>query len=281
MIFDMKKNSPNEITVVHPPGVSTIKYAIRKLEESSFDHRLVNSRSSEVLEEDQAHQNLVLFSDNKIRNGIEQIALETRCDDIDDGGYRIETVQHGENKLVSVVSPDDRGILYGMLSLREKLANGKSLSDIQNKTVSPEVETRAIKFNLPWHAFREGPQSDIHLETCRDVEYWRSFLDMMAENRLNVLTLWNLHPFSYMIESDKYPEACSLSEEELAQLHSYKSKIVEKSNQLNGRKNYDRIAGEDLDEFADYVQQDMEQADRVLTISLTTALLIVIILLLL
>ncbi|GAA5520771.1 DUF4407 domain-containing protein [Aliifodinibius salicampi] len=80
---------------------------------------------------------------------------------------------------------------------------------------------------------------------------------------------------------DKIKSKASLSAEELAMLRSYKSEIVEKSNQLDGRKNYDRIAGEDLDEFADYVQQDMEQADRVLTISLTTALLVVIILLLL
>ncbi len=88
--------------------------------------------------------------------------------------------------------------------------------------------------------------------------------------------------FSKMITAiDKIESKATLSEKELAQLYAFKENIVEKSNQLNGRKDYDRIAGVDLDEFSDYVQQDMEQADRILTISLTTALLIVIILLLL
>lgn len=80
---------------------------------------------------------------------------------------------------------------------------------------------------------------------------------------------------------DKIESNATLSDKELAQLQAFKENIVEKSNQLNGRKDYDRISGVDLDEFSDYVQQDMEQADRILTISLTTALLIVIILLLL
>lgn len=88
--------------------------------------------------------------------------------------------------------------------------------------------------------------------------------------------------FSKMITAiDKIESKATLSEKELAQLYAFKENIAEKSNQLNGRKDYDRIAGVDLDEFSDYVQQDMEQADRILTISLTTALLIVIILLLL
>lgn len=88
--------------------------------------------------------------------------------------------------------------------------------------------------------------------------------------------------FNKMLSAiDKIESNATLSEKELAQLHSYKDQIVEKSNQLNGRKDYDKVQGKDLDEFTDYVQQDMEQADRVLTISLTTALLIVIILLLL
>ncbi len=80
---------------------------------------------------------------------------------------------------------------------------------------------------------------------------------------------------------DKIESTATLTEEELAQLHSYEEKIEEKSNQLNGHKDYEKVKGKDLDEFSDYVQQDMEQADRILTISLTTALLIVIILLLL
>ncbi|HLR31285.1 MAG TPA: hypothetical protein VK074_02270 [Fodinibius sp.] len=56
--------------------------------------------------------------------------------------------------------------------------------------------------------------------------------------------------------------------------------IQEKRNELNGLDGYNRIADNQLNKFANYVQQDMEQADTI-TISVTTLLLIIIILLLL
>src|SRR5690606_19519554 len=44
-----------------------------------------------------------------------------------------------------------------------------------------------------------------------------SDLDMMVENRFNALTLWNLHPFHYMIRAKNFPEATPFTDEELAQ----------------------------------------------------------------
>lgn len=64
-------------------------------------------------------------------------------------------------------------------------------------------------------------------------------------------------------------------------LAGFKNDLIEKKNELNGQDGFAKVPDNRLNDFAQYVQQDMEQADRVVTISLTTALLIVIILLLL
>lgn len=56
--------------------------------------------------------------------------------------------------------------------------------------------------------------------------------------------------------------------------------IQEKSNELNGRDGYRRVSDSQLNKFANYVQQDLEQADKTITISITTLLLIIIIILL-
>ncbi len=48
-----------------------------------------------------------------------------------------------------------------------------------------------------------------------DLKFWRAFLDQMAENRFNALTLWNLHPFIYMIRAKNFPDACPFTDEEL------------------------------------------------------------------
>jgi len=47
--------------------------------------------------------------------------------------------------------------------------------------------------------------------------FWELFLDMMVENRFNKLTLWNLHPYNYLIRTESYPEANSMSDEEFAE----------------------------------------------------------------
>ena len=60
-----------------------------------------------------------------------------------------------------------------------------------------------------------------------------------------------------------------------------RTRLQEKVDELNGQNGYTAVPDGQLNTFADYVQQDFEQADRVLTIGVTTALLIVLILLLL
>lgn len=88
--------------------------------------------------------------------------------------------------------------------------------------------------------------------------------------------------FSKMITAiDRIESEGNLSEDQIAQLHSYKLSIVEKQNELNGVDGFDEVLDEDLDDFSNFSQQFIEQANRTVTIGVTTALLILIILLLL
>lgn len=79
---------------------------------------------------------------------------------------------------------------------------------------------------------------------------------------------------------DRIDSRANLTENESAMLESYKSGITEKLNELNGQDGFDEVMDEDLDDFSDYSQQYFEQANRTVTIGVTTALLILIILLL-
>jgi hypothetical protein len=80
---------------------------------------------------------------------------------------------------------------------------------------------------------------------------------------------------------DRIESKVNLTEDETAQLQSYKFSIVEKQNELNGLDGFDEIQDEDLDDFSDYSQNSMEQANKTITLGVTTALLIILILLLL
>ncbi|PEN14813.1 hypothetical protein CRI94_00515 [Longibacter salinarum] len=80
---------------------------------------------------------------------------------------------------------------------------------------------------------------------------------------------------------DRVERTANLSEADRNGIAALRASVVEKQHELRGTHGYERVPNRQLDDFADYVQQDMEVADRSITIGLTTALLIVIILLLL
>lgn len=124
-------------------------------------------------------------------------------------GYRLERARGGS---LIASGGGERGVMYGVLDVAEQIRLGTPLSDIKERTVEAQFAFRAIKFNLPWAAYRTSPAIEQHQETCRDLKFWEAFLDMMAENRFNVLSLWSLHPFHYMVRPANFPEACPFSE---------------------------------------------------------------------
>ena len=120
-----------------------------------------------------------------------------------------------EGRHITVYGGDARGMVYGALALAEDVRHGVRLDKIQLRTETPHLPFRAIKHNLPWDSYRPSKALDQHLATTRDLAYWEAFLDMLAENRFNALTLWNLHPWPYMVKSRNFPEASPFSDHEL------------------------------------------------------------------
>jgi ribosome assembly protein YihI (activator of Der GTPase) len=80
---------------------------------------------------------------------------------------------------------------------------------------------------------------------------------------------------------DRAERMATLSAQDQKGIDALRARLQEKLDELHGQNGYEAVPAGQLDAFADYVQQDFEQADRTLTISLTTALLVVILLLLL
>ncbi len=140
-------------------------------------------------------------------------------------GYLLRRMSVNGQKRFAVIAPDDNGAMYGLLDLKMQYFAGGGLSGIIERTVNPRFPFRAIKFNLPWSPYRSGEASSIHLSVCRDLAFWRDFLDMMAENRFNVLSLWNLHPFTFMVRPANFPEACPFTDNELEQWREFWKKL--------------------------------------------------------
>jgi len=136
-------------------------------------------------------------------------------------GFRID---HSNNGNLTITAIDQFGAMYGLMELGELIAL-KGLDAVPDKTVNPRFPFRAIKVNLSWSVYGPHPARNLHAETLKDLKFWESFLDMMAENRFNAITLWNLHPFPYMIRAKNFPKACPFTDEELAEWKSLFSGI--------------------------------------------------------
>jgi len=157
---------------------------------------------------------IIVIAGEKDASSLEAVDLSDIPDSVHFEGFQLIRLSD-EDDTLAVLAKDETGAMYGVLDVAEQIRMRGSIESVEEQVSNPEVSVRAIKFNLPWSPYREGAQNDLHIDTCLDPEFWKQFLDMMARNRYNVLSLWNLHPFSFMIRPSNFPEACPFSDQEL------------------------------------------------------------------
>jgi hypothetical protein len=80
---------------------------------------------------------------------------------------------------------------------------------------------------------------------------------------------------------DRVERSGLISKDDRASIDRFKATLQEKQDELAGLNGFGKVPDGQLNAFADYVVQDMQQAAETVTISLVAALLIIIILILL
>ncbi|MBC8035384.1 MAG: carbohydrate-binding family 6 protein [Chitinophagaceae bacterium] len=109
-----------------------------------------------------------------------------------------------------IIGCDRNGAMYGGLDFGEAVQmNGfDGLVDFDGK---PFISDRGIKFNIPLDARTpsysdSGDSAQANISNIWDMDFWKKFMDEMAKNRFNVLSLWSLHPFPSMVKVPEYPD---------------------------------------------------------------------------
>lgn len=118
---------------------------------------------------------------------------------------------------VAITGGDARGLIYGALEAREQLLDGIAVGKLAAPPRKPALAFRGIKFNTPWDTYRPSSALDQHYDSVRDLKFWEGFLDMMVENRFNAVSLWTMHPFTYMVRPKNFPEASKWSDAQFAE----------------------------------------------------------------
>ncbi|MCW3089449.1 MAG: hypothetical protein JWP81_518 [Ferruginibacter sp.] len=154
-----------------------------------------------------------LTSTNKNAAILIQVINPGNSSSLQKEGYEIAY----KNKQLVISAIDATGAMYGSMDVAEQLRMGKTIQNIIARKVSPHFAARALKFNLPWSSYRVGPAMDLHQDVCRDLKFWQQFINQMADNRFNILSLWNVHPFSFMVKPVNFSWANNYSEKEMAE----------------------------------------------------------------
>lgn len=144
-----------------------------------------------------------------------QLPVRVASGDASLGPDGFALAREGSRLLIS--GGNERGAMYGLLEVAEQVRRGTPLAQVRPASERARFGFRTIKFNLPYSAYRTSPTLEQHADVCRDLKFWEAFLDMMAANRFNTLTLWSLHPFQYFVVPKSFPEAQTLSSAELAE----------------------------------------------------------------
>ena len=100
--------------------------------------------------------------------------------------------------------------MYGVLELAEQIKL-KGIQGVSETSQKPFIEKRGVKFNIPLDARLPsyddtGDAAQKNIAEMWNADYWHEFLDQMAVNRYNVLTLWTKHPFPALIKLKDYPD---------------------------------------------------------------------------
>nr|MBP7471627.1 hypothetical protein [Prevotella sp.] len=122
-------------------------------------------------------------------------------------------VIRSKGKNIRVIGNDGTGVIYGCNEIVERASLHKSLKMPAEIKQAPEMVLRGACVGLqkptylPGHGVYEYPYTPETFPWFYDKEQWIKYLDMLVDNRMNSLYLWNGHPFASLVRLKDYPFA--------------------------------------------------------------------------
>lgn len=123
-----------------------------------------------------------------------------------------------KGKRITVTGADGSGLIYGCVELADYLRDKGKMPE-EPLHSQPEMVLRGSCIGLqktvylPGHTVYEYPYTPENFPWFYDKAQWTEYLDMLVENRMNSLYLWNGHPFASLVKLDDYPFALEVDEE--------------------------------------------------------------------
>ena len=153
---------------------------------------------------------ILTVRDNAVVNGLNDQVISS-LPAAKPQGYSIRKKTNAGSSDWYIVGADKRGLIYGGLDASETVSL-KGYSSLTEIDKTPYIDNRGIKFNIPLDARTpsysdNGDAAQQNIGNMWDINFWHEFLDEMARDRFNMLSLWSLSPFPSLVDVPEYPKA--------------------------------------------------------------------------
>lgn len=151
------------------------------------------------------------------KNDVRLIRLSQATDSVGPKeGFTITT----SGDTIDVMGNDGSGVIYACRELIDRVQSEGNLDNLPGSfTDAPEMVLRGAcvgvqkPYLLPGRSVYEYPYTPENFPWFYDKELWVKYLDMLVENRMNSLYLWNGHPFASLVKLEDYPFAVEVDDE--------------------------------------------------------------------
>ncbi|MEX2091233.1 MAG: alpha-glucuronidase family glycosyl hydrolase, partial [Pirellulales bacterium] len=150
-----------------------------------------------------------------IRSLINSGRVQPEPNGLGDEGFLLASCGRGT---LAVIAGDDSGALYGCLELARRIQETGQLPVNLHFSDHPAFKLRGTciamqkTYILPGRQEYEYPYTPELFPFFYDKAFWTEYLDSLAEKRMNMLCLWNGHPFASLVKLPEYPYALEVSE---------------------------------------------------------------------
>lgn len=124
-------------------------------------------------------------------------------------GEQCYTISVGD-KTITISGGDDAGLMYGGLEVAEQIAL-YGIEKVQACEGRPYILERGTKNNIPLDmrtpSYTDaGTSAQENIDDMWDIEFWHEYIDELARNRYNAISIWSLNPFPSMVKVPEYPD---------------------------------------------------------------------------
>lgn len=199
----------NNVTIVSNAEAPRVIFGIERLSKTLVNAGYVVTVSDKI-PENAKNNRIIVIGDSHEQDTPKDDELKNK------EAFKI----YDENDIIYIQGFDASGVLYGALELSKQIEQKGELPSIIDIHEHPEMVLRGTAIGLQKTEYLEGrgvyeyPYTLENFPWFYDKKLWLSYLDMMVENKLNSLYLWNGHPFASLVKLEDYPFALEVSDED-------------------------------------------------------------------